>query len=169
MARKYGKRSRRQMSADLDVTTFMNLMVILVPFLLITAVFTQLTVLEINLPKDGRATEKRKKPPLELQVVIRKDALLLADNRGGLIKRVPTVKQVHNYRLLARALKQVKARLPDKNSITILSEPDTSYDTLIQVMDAVRTYQAVLDGEVVTAELFPNISIGDAPKIRKRK
>jgi biopolymer transport protein ExbD len=44
-------RTRRSKDpADLDITAFMNLMVVLVPFLLITAVFSRLAVLELNLP-----------------------------------------------------------------------------------------------------------------------
>ena len=37
------------------------------------------------------------------------------------------------------------------------------YDVLVQVMDAVRFFEAVQDGQMVQAELFPDISIGDAP------
>ena len=60
-------------------------------------------------------------------------------------------------------LKRVKARFPEKTDVTLLLEPDIPYDTLVQVMDAVRLFEAVQAAEVVRAELFPEISIGDAP------
>lgn len=44
------RRKRMQETVELNITAFMNLMVILVPFLLITAVFSRMTVLELNLP-----------------------------------------------------------------------------------------------------------------------
>jgi len=45
------RRIRRQNDpVELDITAFMNLMVILVPFLLITAVFSRMAILELNLP-----------------------------------------------------------------------------------------------------------------------
>jgi len=117
----------------------------------------------LNLPAaDSAKNNKNDKPTFELQVTIRKDALVLADNKGGVIKRIPATVQGHNYTTLRDVLKQVKARFPDKTNATILSEPDTAYDTLVQVMDAVRMYRAFLDGEWIDAELFPNISIGDA-------
>jgi biopolymer transport protein ExbD len=51
--------SRRNVdTAELNITAFMNLMVILVPFLLITAVFSRLAILELNLP--GSSTEPAK-------------------------------------------------------------------------------------------------------------
>ena len=45
-------RSRRirRHAAELDVTAFINLIVVLVPFLLSTAVFTRLSVIDLSLP-----------------------------------------------------------------------------------------------------------------------
>lgn len=156
---------RKHPAVELNITAFMNLMVVLVPFLLMTAVFSQITILDLNLPPPGNKTSTdQKNPPFELRVTIRTNALILSDNRGGLIKRIPKRATSHNYPLLKQILKQVKARFPDKKNITILSEQDTAYDDLIQVMDNARSYITLYEGEMVAAELFPDISIGDAAR-----
>ncbi|MHC4222074.1 MAG: ExbD/TolR family protein, partial [Planctomycetota bacterium] len=143
----------------------MNLMVVLVPFLLLTAVFTHITILDLNLPNPSSANiNKPKTPHYELRVTIRKNSLNLSDNRGGLIKQVRGKNNQHDYAALKQALIQVKSRIPDKTAITILAEQNTEYDALIQVMDTARSYQTIYEGEAVLAELFPDISIGDAPK-----
>ncbi len=158
-------RARQQQVVELNITAFMNLMVVLVPFLLMTAVFTQMSILELNLPSLGDAKQDKKdKKSFELHVTIRKDALVLSDSRGGLIKRIPKVKSGHNYQMLTTTLKRVKSRYPDKTNATILSEQTTKYNDLIATMDAVRQYAALYEGEIVQAELFPDISIGDAPR-----
>jgi biopolymer transport protein ExbD len=150
-------------AAELNITAFMNLMVVLVPFLLMTAVFSHITVLDLNLPPPGsQAGNDNKKKPYELRVTIRKNALILSDNRAGLIKRIPKQKQLHNYPLLKQILKQVKSRVPEHKGLIILSEPNTAYDDLIQVMDNARYFNTLYEGEMVQAELFPEISIGDA-------
>ena len=165
MAIKRRNSGRKKPEVEINITAFMNLMVVLVPFLLMTAVFTHLTILELNLPAaDSAKNNKNQKPTFELQITIRKNALILADNKGGVIKRIPNTAEGHNYTTLREVLKQVKARFPDKTNATILSEPDTAYNTLVKVMDAVRMYRAFLDGEWIDAELFPDISIGDATK-----
>jgi len=152
-------------AAELNITAFMNLMVVLVPFLLMTAVFSHITILDINLPPPGSSADnKQKNPPFELRVTIRDHALILSDNKGGLIKRIKKNNKQHNYALLKQTLKQVKARFPEKKNITILSQPNTPYNDMIQVMDSSRSYNAVVEGESVRAELFPDISIGDAAK-----
>ncbi len=161
--RRFRRRRRAQFEvAELNITAFLNLMVILVPFLLITAVLSRVAILQLNLPVPG-GPRGADKPDFHLQVVIRPAALEVADSRGGLIQRIPARDGRHDYRALSRLLQRLKARFPDKTAATILSEPDTSYDTLIQVMDAVRMFKAVRFGQVVNAELFPDISIGDAP------
>ena len=160
---------RKHPAVELNITAFMNLMVVLVPFLLMTAVFTHITILDLNLPKPGsNKAQNNKNPPFELRVTIRKNALILSDNKGGLIKQIPALKNGHNYGLLKQVLKQVKARFPDKTNLTILSEQNTPYDALIQVMDSARSFQTLYEGELVNAELFPDISIGDAPPARKK-
>ena len=158
-------RQRHKDQQELNITAFMNLMVVLVPFLLMTAVFTHMTIIELNLPSLGDSPQEDKdKQEFVLHVTIRKDAVVLSDSRGGLSKSVTRVGERHDYQTLTSTLKQIKARVPDKTSATILSEQYTDYDTLVQVMDAVRMYAAVIDGSIVQAELFPDISIGDAPQ-----
>lgn len=143
----------------------MNLMVVLVPFLLMTAVFTHLSIIELNLPSLGDAkSNKKDKPGFELHVTLRKNAILLSDSKGGLIKRIPRIKDGHDYKKLTATLKQIKARYPKKKNATILAEQKTEYNHLVQTMDATRMYITKVDGEFIQAELFPDISIGDAPR-----
>ena len=164
MARRHSIR-RRHTAAELNITAFMNLMVVLVPFLLMTAVFSHITILDLNLPPPGSSNPSQSdKPPYELRVTIRADMLVISDNQGGLIKRISKKSDRHDYLLLKETLKQVKARLPEMTILTILSERNTRYDDLIQVMDSSRSYQTLYQGEQVYAELFPDISIGDAAK-----
>ena len=158
-------RRRKHPAAELNITAFMNLMVVLVPFLLITAVFSHITVLDMNLPPPGdQAQQKPNKPPYELRVTIRKTQMVVSDNRNGLITRVPAKGGEHDYAKLKSVLKQVKARLPAHTAVTILAEQQTRYDDLIRAMDSARSYRAQVDGEWLYAELFPDISIGDAAR-----
>ena len=156
---------RKHPAVELNITAFMNLMVVLVPFLLMTAVFSHITILDLNLPApDAKDVKQPKKPPYELRVTIRKSMLVLSDNRIGLIQRIPMKDKAHNFARLKETLKQVKARIPAHTNVTILAEQKTRYDDLIQAMDSARSFRTQLDGEWVYAELFPDISIGDAAK-----
>jgi hypothetical protein len=107
--------------------------------------------------------EQLKTENLQLEVVIRKDALEVGDRIGGLIQRIERKGPEHDLKALQALMVMVKGRFPDKRDATLLAEPDTSYDQIVQVMDAVRGTLTAQGPKLVRAELFPNISIGDAP------
>jgi biopolymer transport protein ExbD len=162
MRRRWRRSTGNSDPGDINITTFMNLMVILVPFLLITAVFSRVTILELNLPASQVGAEP---PPesFELELVLRKDSIEVGDRRGGLIKRITHQDGSYDYAQLSELLQQIKARYPDKQDVTLLLEPDIAYDSLVQTMDAVRIADVVVAGNLVKVELFPQISVGDAP------
>jgi len=167
MSRRSGRRARSPENVELDITAFMNLMVILVPFLLITAVFTHLTVLDINLPTASQSNNSSpNKKTFEINVIMGKKYFVVSDNRNRIIKRIQTYTTGGHYKILNNVLKQVKLSYPEKTNITILSQQNSSYESLIKTMDSVRVFNTVEDGELVQVELFPNISIGDAPKFK---
>jgi len=156
-------RRLRKEVAHLEITAFINLIVVLVPFLLSVAVFTRLSVIDLSLPaQSSEKLEKLTANNLQLEVVVRPEALEVGDRIGGLIERIPATASGPDVRALQTLIQQIKTKFPDKTEATVLAEPDTSYDTLVQVMDAVRAGRQMQGTQVVRAELFPNISIGDA-------
>jgi biopolymer transport protein ExbD len=159
------RRRLRKEAAHLEITAFINLIVVLVPFLLSTAVFTRLAVMDLQLPTTGPAAAALEQLPaegLQLQVVIRADALEVGDRTGGLIQRLPRGGAGHDHAALSALLLQVKERFPAARAATLLAEPDTSYDDIVQVMDAVRSRATVQGTRVVRSELFPDMAVGDA-------
>ena len=155
------KRRLRRHPVELDITAFMNLIVVLVPFLLTSVVFSRLAILELNLPA-GASGPTEMKRDLQLEVTIRPDALEVGDRNLGLIQRIARKDKEHDYRALSELVQQLKGKFPHKLDATILLEPETSYDTLVQVMDALRAVPSELAKAGQSRELFPEISIGDA-------
>ncbi|MFK8051900.1 MAG: ExbD/TolR family protein [Woeseiaceae bacterium] len=155
--------ARRQVEAtELNITAFMNLMVILVPFLLITAVFSRLAILELNLP--GASSEPAETPEqtLQLEITVRQARIEVGDRNGGVLSVIDNVDGEYDLERLAEKLREVKYLNPDKLDCTLLLESDISYEVLVQVMDKVRIYELLEGTELKKLELFPEISIGDA-------
>ncbi len=164
MARRHSRRRRGiRETPELDITTFLNLMVVLVPFLLISAVFSRVTILELSVPTAAGGSGMVK-PNFTVEVVVRKAGLELA-NGAQVVAAMPKADGQYDLDQLSEMLMRLKKDYPDKTDATVLMEPDIDYDTLIQVMDRVRqTELPALDNEEVQRlELFPLISIGDAP------
>jgi biopolymer transport protein ExbD len=158
--RKLERHSRKP--AELLLVPMIDIFTVLVTFLLMTAVFSRTVILQLNLP--ASQIEFREPPPgLQLEVMVRKDLIQVADRNTGPLATLPNTPGGYNYDALTEYLKRVKAKFPEKTDASILLEADTPYDTLVQVMDRVRVFEVTQGLNVVQAELFPDISIGDAP------
>lgn len=158
-----GGRRRNTETAELNITAFMNLMVILVPFLLITAVFSRLAILELNLPGSSSEPVDPQDQTFNLEVIVRKEKIEIGDRNQGLLGVYPNVGEAYDYDGVSVKLAEIKRRYPQKTDAAILLELDISYDTVVQVMDRVRVEERVDGDSVERFDLFPDISIGDAP------
>jgi biopolymer transport protein ExbD len=158
--KKLARHARRP--AELLLVPMIDIFTVLVTFLLMTAVFSKTVVLQLNLP--AAATEFKEPPPgLVIEVMVRKNLIQVADRNSGPLATLPNNATGYDYDGLTEYLKRVKAKFPDKTDATILLEKDTPYDILVQVMDRVRVLEVKQGPTTVQAELFPDISIGDAP------
>jgi biopolymer transport protein ExbD len=163
MARRHHYKRRLSETHELDVTTFLNLMVVLVPFLLITAVFSRLTIVELNLPSSsgGPTTSE---PNFRLEVIVRESGMELT-NGNAVIAAIPKVDDDYDMQTLSDYVVSLKKDYANETAASVLLEPMVPYDYLIQVMDVVRSIEqpGVAGGEMQMVALFPEISVGEAP------
>ncbi len=148
------------------MTTFLNLMVVLVPFLLITAVFSRITIVELTLPSSAGGAAQARDPAFRVEVVVRESGLEIT-NGTLVIATLPKVEDEYDLERLGEYVMALKRDHPNEQSASVLLEPQIEYDHLIQVMDVVRSAkeprEEEAEAEPVTIALFPDISIGDAP------
>jgi len=182
MARRHHYRRRAVNPAELDMTTFLNLMVALIPFLLVTAVFSRITIVELNLPSS--ASTAVVEPVFRLEVIVRKEGLELT-NGSALIATIPNLQGEYDLKTLSSLVLSLKRDHPDAEQASVLLEPEIEYDYLIRVMDVVRSMEVPIDavapagapepGEAKPGDpdstaprmtrvaLFTEIAVGDAP------
>jgi biopolymer transport protein ExbD len=161
-------RRARPEQADLDITAFMNLMIVLVPVLLLGMVFSQISVIDVKLPAGISEENSLDANNKQVELLIHPTELRVNFPQGILLKRIPkSAEGEYDFETLSLVLQEVKRQLREKGiekkSITILSGEDTDYQTIISTMDTVRSFKAVVAASVVDAALFPEISFGDAP------
>jgi biopolymer transport protein ExbD len=155
------RRLRRGNGEALNLVPMIDIFTVLVTFLLMTAVFYRTVILELNLPT--AQNDSTPPPTLQLEIMVRKAKVQVADRGTGLLQEFPNGVKGYDLGALSQFLQRVKEKFPSKLDATILLEPDIPYDTLVQVMDTVRVVDQKQGQRTVQAELFPEISIGDAP------
>ena len=147
---------------DLNIVPMIDMMVILVFFLIFTAVFSKTNILQLNLPANASAAPLDLPKGLKLEVIIRPDDLVVNDRNSGPLKVLDNTPSGYDLDGLSEYMRRVKATYPQMSDATVLPGPNVAYDTLVQVMDTVRVYQLPV-APFSKAELFPDIAIGDAP------
>ncbi len=158
------KRRRLRKTAELNVTTFMNLMVVLIPFLLLNAVFVQLSVFTIQVPESSEHTSRQEEDAeaLRLTLTLRQQGYELHAWPSNQHYAFPSMQQDgFQPQALQDTLLQFKKEYPKAEAITLLSEPHIAYEELVATMDLVRA----IPQEHGPQTLFPQISIGAAPPV----
>lgn len=162
------KRKRLEpQSEELDLTALLNVLVVLVSFLLLSAVFSKITIQELNMPPLASSPTEPSKDalPLVIEVMLRKDALEIGNGKG-ITARLPKQGDRYDTAMLSQNLKLLKDENPGKRDVILLVEPDIDYAAMIAVMDALKfvDVKAPREGSPpLRITLFPNVTVGDAP------
>jgi biopolymer transport protein ExbD len=156
---------KHRKGSELLLVPMIDIFTVLVTFLLMTAVFSRMVIIELKLPTNNPQFVEPP-PGLELEIIVRKDMVQVADKKTGPLNTFRKTDPAAPYDLagLSEYLQFVKSKYPEKTEAALLLEKDIPYDSLVQVMDTVRILEQKQDNQLVQAELFPNVSIGDAPE-----
>ena len=149
---------------DLNIVPMIDMMVILVFFLLFTAVFSNTNILELNLPAPNSSVPELPKG-LQLEVIVRENTIEVADRNSGVLKSLPKKEGEYDYQGLSDFLQFVKSKYPGVLAANVLLEEKIPYDVLVQTMDNVRLFEKDDAPAFTKVELFPDISVGDAPVV----
>jgi biopolymer transport protein ExbD len=169
MARRHHYKRRTKLTAhELDVTTFLNLMVVLVPFLLITGRVLAADDRGAQPAEHGRrAVECGRGIPCRSDRSAR--TLIEITNGKNVIAAIPNVEGEYDLDTLSDFMVELKNEYPAQESASVLMEAMIPYDYLIQVMDIVRAVEIPIEDardnepQFELVALFSEISVGDAP------
>ena len=144
-------------------------MVVLIPFLLITAVFSRMTIVELNLPSSSGGPSSHE-DNFRVEVIVREAGIEIT-NGTSIIASVPKKDDEFDLETLSDFMIELKRDYPNQDAVSVLMEPRIPYDYLIRVMDVVRSVEVTnevtddeqAEPEVQLVALFTEISVGDAP------
>ena len=160
MRKKYAHRIRKP--AELMLVPMIDIFTVLVTFLLMTAVFSRIAIVELDLPSSAGGPVAE--PTFRLEVIVRKQGFELTNGKE-VIAAIPKVDGAYDLKALSAAAFALKQEHPQQDDASVLLEPDIAYDDLIQAMDAIRSVEqgGTAGAEPTRVTLYTNIAVGDAP------
>jgi biopolymer transport protein ExbD len=156
---------QRARAVQLNIVSLIDVFAVLVFFLLVSSSLAaaRLNVISLNLPAPDRTIAPQDPDKQPLSVTLRKSGILVVGSSGGR-RFLTNTPAGYDFESLANVLVEEKKAKPAEQGIVVLLEPDTAYDDLVKVMDAARATPAEVRAAFGLArEMFPLVSIGDAP------
>ncbi len=162
-------------TGELNIVPYLDVVVNLVMFMLLSMTgLLAFGVLNVSAPKIAEgavAGDTAEQPKLLLTVAIGRDGFFIA-GAGGVIgqdaatpdaTRPPTIAKrdgKYDFAGLTDALARIKEKFPREQAVILSADPDVSYDTLIQTMDACRERKVSgPNGKAAHEKLFPAVSL----------
>ena len=138
-------------NVELNIVPVIDLMSVLIVFLLITAVWNQVTMIQLGTSVYGKKTSEETviEKPKNLEVPLRLDI----QERGYVVVigsttiPIPLSGDQYDMEKLALELAEIKKRYPEKEDIFLTIADDLEYEAMVKGMD------------VAIGEGFPNIAV----------
>jgi biopolymer transport protein ExbD len=143
------KRWRQNVAAELNVMPLMNLFVVLIPLLLLSAVFIEVAVIDMNQSASDEPQVKPEQEPLALAIHIAEAGYVVRGNGIETRTVVRAANDVVTRNRLTKTLREIAIEHPENQSIQIVAQETTLYEEIITVMDISRSAglpQAALTG-----------------------
>lgn len=128
---------KKSVDFQVNLIPCIDLLSVLISFLLITAVWTQVAKIDVtqkpNMPSDD-PTPPPEEEQLNLAVLIKGSGYQVT-KKGAVVKEIQMKGESYDSEALSAALKAVAAENPDNHDITVTAEDKVPYQELITVMD----------------------------------
>src|SRR5262245_18871792 len=118
MRSSYAHRNRKP--AELMLVPMIDIFTVLVTFLLMTAVFSRIAIVELDLPRTS-APAPAAPPPFRLEVIVRKTGIEMSNGKE-VIAAVPKVNGAYDLKALSELPTQLKREHPAENDASVLLE-----------------------------------------------
>ncbi len=155
MARFNRTRGAQEEDPDIDIIPIMNMFMVLIPFLLMSASFFQINAINTSVPVHADTPAKMEAPTEQRKITVvfeikenqlRLSALADTPNDLSVSEKAtvfarPTGTEIANAEL-GDYLKMLKDRYPDSDTMILIPDDGVSYREIIQAMDCARTHES---------------------------
>lgn len=133
----------REEPEEVNMTAVMNIFLILIPFLLLTAVFAKIAVLEVSMPTGSGGSGSGAPPEKSVLVVIKVGNAgslhIQTSSKDVLFEQLyATSDGKHDLEQLVIQLKELKEKIPWLDVIVLQPEDNVVYDIIVKIMDKCR-------------------------------
>ena len=133
-----GKGGKKALDAELNLVPFIDLLSCCISFLLITAVWTQISGLQVA-SSGGPPDQQKQESTIDVKLLLTDKGYSLT--MAGAAIDIPKLNgkdgaQSYDRKTLGEKLKTLKTSLPEQSAITVQPEDAVAYSDLVETVDA---------------------------------
>ncbi len=151
---------------EVNLIPVMNLFVVLIPFLLMSAAFYHVGIIPASVPSQtsGSSDIAAAKDQVTVNLVLDAEgirisassAVLDQDTLDELSLEIPRNDKGYDLDQLARALLAIKLEYPASDTLILLPTPEVAYQDIVRVLDTAREFERPNEtGRTSRVALFP--------------
>jgi len=133
-----GKGGKKALDANINLVPYIDMLMTIMTFLMMTAVWTQLAMLEVQNASGGPPEDQQEEPdpdkPKPIIVLITADALKVQEE-GGELQEFPSSGDAYDLDGAKAALKALKDAKPERVEVKVQAEDGVKYEDIVQVID----------------------------------
>lgn len=147
-----GKRGKKEVDAEMNLVPFLDLLSVLIVFLLMTAVWTEISTLRVSQTgglssSDTKEEKNENTTDVRVTMTDRGYVFVAAGTQVEIPKTTVDGRTTYNTAELIEKLKVIKEQFPDQRAVTVASEDATLYEDLVTTVD------------VIVAQELPDVSV----------
>ena len=158
---------------ELNIVPMMDMLVSIIPFLLLSAVFMQVMLIDVPLPAPVAQAlkEDREGAHKEISIQVNMDARsgfsIHVKDEGGRTTQYAVARSGndYDYKMLHKKLIEIKQHFPKVFRIELNPDPQVDYKSIVQVMDAARNVEnadpKIMIENAATPLLFPDVVLAN--------
>jgi biopolymer transport protein ExbD len=154
---------------NVNLVPIMNLFVVLIPFLLLSAAFFHISVINASVPALQKDRNDLAKTDVAVTMMVRmlpeafkitaSSDVLARSELDELRAEIPREGEGKGFQEFSNQLFACKQRYPKSDTMLLVPDASIEYQEVIRAMDAGRWMDTLEEGEKVRYELFPNVVI----------
>jgi len=132
------KGGKRNLDANVNLVPYIDLLMTIMTFLVMTAVWTQIAALEVQNQTGGPPEQEQEKDPdapKPIIVTLSEEKIQVLEE-GGEPQDFPNIQTGYNYTGVYESLKALKEAKPERVEIKVKAEDKVGYDAIVKVIDA---------------------------------
>jgi biopolymer transport protein TolR len=131
------KGGKKPLDAAINLVPYIDLLMTIMTFLMMTAVWTQISMLEVQNASGGQEQQAEEPDPDAPKpiLIMLTDRAVKVQEEGGELKEFPSTGDGYDVNGVSIELKRLKDARPERQEVKVQSEDGVKYSDIVKVID----------------------------------